>query len=90
MDLRNIDTNTIIRTLCLALTIINAVLQSKGMNVLPIDDAQIATLVSDAALIGASVWNWYKNNNLTSAAQSAQKVLDAEKALATLKKLRDK
>lgn len=82
MDLRNIDTNTIIRTLCLALTIINAVLQSKGMNVLPIDDAQIATLVSDARLsCGASVWNCdtLQNNNLTSAAQSAQKVLDAGK-----------
>lgn len=32
-----------------------------------------------AVALGTFVWAWWKNNNLTKAAQEAQKVLDAEK-----------
>ena len=41
-------------------------------------DSILVGLVCVVAL-GTFVWAWWKNNNITSAAQEAQKVLDAKK-----------
>lgn len=70
-------TQTIIRTIVLALALINQVLTALGKPVLPIEDATIEAIVSSAITIGATVWAWWKNNSVTANAQEADKYLDA-------------
>ncbi len=71
-----IKKETIIRTVVLALALINQVLTVFGYHVIPIDDAQIAELISLIFTIGASAWAWWKNNSFTKNAIAADKVLD--------------
>ena len=73
-------TQTIIRTVILALALINQVLTSLGYSPLPIDDDQLETLVSVGFTVAASLWAWWKNNSVTKAAQRADNYLDAIKA----------
>ena len=70
------STDTIIRTVVLAIALINQVLTMLGLNILPISDDQISELISTAITIGASVWAWWKNNSFTKNAIEADKVLD--------------
>ena len=72
----SIKKETIIRTVVLALALINQVLTAFGISVIPIDDAQITELLSLAFTIGASVWAWWKNNSFTKNAIEADKVLE--------------
>ena len=69
MDKLNISTGTIVRTICLALALINMVLSAMGKPVLPIEDSTIEALVTSALTVAASVAAWWKNNSFTSAAQ---------------------
>lgn len=71
----SIKKETIIRTVVLALALINQVLTAFGISVIPIDDAQITELLSLVFTIGASVWAWWKNNSFTKNAIEADKVL---------------
>lgn len=43
---------------------------------LSIDPDGLATIVSCAVALAAGVWSWWSNNNITQAAQEAQKYLD--------------
>ena len=70
-----IKADTIIRTILLALALINQILTSTGHNVLPITDDQIETLFTLVFTIGASVWAWWKNNSFTKNAIKADEVL---------------
>jgi SPP1 family holin len=72
----NIKTDTIVRTICLALALINQLLSNAGHAVLPIADEQVETLITTAITIGVAVWSWWKNNSFTSAAIEADKVYD--------------
>lgn len=74
--MKNVKTETIIRTVVLAVALINQILTIFGVNILPITDDQIATVISTAATIGASVWAWWKNNSFTKNAIEADKILD--------------
>lgn len=76
----SIKRETIIRTVILALALINQVLTAFGVSVIPIDDAQVTELISLVFTIGASVWAWWKNNSFT------KKAIKADKFLAELKK----
>ena len=80
-----IQTATIVRTVCLALALINQLLTVAGHSPLPIADEQVATLLSTAITIGASVWSWWKNNSFTKPALEADKVMAAQKRAARLK-----
>ena len=73
-------TQTIIRTVILALALINQVLSACGISPLPIQDEQLETLLSTGATIAVAVWAWWKNNSVTKAAQRADNYLDAIKA----------
>ena len=75
----NIKTETIVRTICLALALVNQLLSAAGRAVLPIADEQVETIVSTVITVGVAVWNWWKNNSFT------QKALAADEYLATLK-----
>lgn len=71
-----VKAETIIRTIVLAVALINQILTLFGYSVLPITDDQVATVVSTIFTIGASLWAWWKNNSFTWAALEADAFLD--------------
>ena len=62
---------TIIRTIILALTIVNSLLSIFGKSPLPISDETVTQLVSLIFTIAASLAAWWKNNSFTQAAIEA-------------------
>ena len=69
----------IIRLVVTIVLTVNAYLTAKGINPIPFD-ANTFTEVATQVAAGASVlWAWWKNNNVTSAAQTAQSVLTSIK-----------
>lgn len=75
INLRGIEKGTIIRGLTLGLAMINAGLKLFGIDVLPIEDADINTGVTFVWLAASSIAGWYKNNSVTIQAQTADKVM---------------
>lgn len=75
-----IKTDTIIRTVVLALALINQILTSTGHSVIPITDDQATELITLAFTIGTSVWAWWKNNSFTQNAIAADAAMMAKKA----------
>ena len=73
------DTSTLIRTIVLALALVNQLLVSFGMSPLPIEEEQLETLLSTAVTIIAALWAYWKNNSITSAAKAGDAVKDAIK-----------
>lgn len=64
----NVSIGTIARTACLALALTNQVLTCFGVQVLPITDDQLNTLITTGLTVGTSVVNWWYNNSFTTAA----------------------
>lgn len=75
----NITAGTLARTIILALALINQILSATGHPVLPIEDAQVETLVSTAWTVIAALIAWWKNNSFTAAAQAGDAVMKQEK-----------
>lgn len=75
----NITAGTLARTIILALALINQILSATGHPVLPIEDAQVETLVSTAWTVIAALAAWWKNNSFTAAAQKGDAVMKQEK-----------
>lgn len=73
----NITAGTIARTICLALALTNQVLSATGHAVLPIEDAQVETLVTTGLTVAASVAAWWKNNSFTPAARIGDEHMNA-------------
>ena len=73
--------DTIIRTVVLAVALINQVLTVFGKNPLPFSDEAIYEALSLAATAGASLWAWWKNNSFTSQAVEADRYLAAIRAI---------
>lgn len=67
----NISAGTIARTACLAQALTNQILTCFGVQVLPITDDQLNTLITTAFTVGASLLAWWKNNSFTPAAIKA-------------------
>ena len=76
----NITAGTLARTIILALALINQILSATGHPVLPIEDAQIETLVTTAWTVIASLAAWWKNNSFTAAAKKGDEVMKQERA----------
>lgn len=70
----------IIRTIILAVALLNQVLMLAGIQTIPVDDAALAEWLSMAFTGAAAVWAWWKNNSFTKAA------IEADEILADLKK----
>ena len=66
---------TLIRTICLALALINQVLAIFGISPLPIADGDVEMLVSTAATVIFAVIAWWKNNSFTKNAVAADEFL---------------
>lgn len=73
------ETQVIIRTLVLALALINQLLVATGMSPLPIEDEQVETLVSTAVTVVASLWAYWKNNSVSEAAKAGDVVMKSVK-----------
>lgn len=75
-----IKTNTIVRTVCLALALINNLLTMTGANPLPFSDEEIYSGVSALVTVAASLWAWWENNSFTKAAIAADEEYERIKA----------
>lgn len=79
INLKGITSEAVKGVFILLVALINAVLQMFGINTLPIENEEISAIVSGVFLVGASLYNTYKNRNVTTGAQEAQQILDALK-----------
>lgn len=78
--MKNVKTETIVRTVILIVALINQGLTISGHSLLPITDEQITEVITLVITIGASLWAWWKNNSFT------KNAIEADKVLAELKK----
>lgn len=60
-----ITTGTIVRTIILALALVNQVMSATGHAILPISDETVETAVTTVATIATAVIAWWKNNSFT-------------------------
>ena len=58
-------TETIIRTVVLALALVNQILAIYGKQTIPIYESDIAQLITLIVTIGSTLWAWWKNNSFT-------------------------
>lgn len=79
INLKGITSETVTGVLILLVALINAVLQMLGYNTLPIADDNISNIVSIVFLIITTLYNTYKNRNVSTASQVAQNITDAIK-----------
>lgn len=68
-----VKADTVIRTLILAVALINSLLSAAGKAVIPIEDEVIEALVSYGFLAFASIMAWWKNNSFSQAALHGDK-----------------
>ncbi len=71
-----VKTSTIVRTVVLALALLNSVLTACGINPLPFSEEEMYEGVSAVATTIVSLWAWWENNSFTKAAIEADKVYD--------------
>ena len=80
INLKGLTKESIAGVLILVVALINAILQMCGFNTLPINDMEITNIVSSVFLVATTLYNVYKNRNVTVASQKGQQVIDALKA----------
>lgn len=66
-----ITKSTVIRTIVLALALINQVLTSTGHSVIPVSNDQVQEIVSLVFTIISALVAWWKNNSFTAPAKQA-------------------
>ena len=77
---RNERAMGLVRLIVAVVTIINIVAAQFGWEPLGVDAELLYNTISAIAAIVASVWAWWKNNNMTRAAQIGQRVVDEVKS----------
>lgn len=76
MENLKITKGTIVRTIMLAIVVINYVLKATGNDVLNINETAVGTFVETTVSIATIVVNWWYNNSFSSNAKKAQKFLE--------------
>ena len=71
----NIQPGTIIRTLCLALALINQLLSAAGHSPLPLQNETLSQFLTAGCTILTALWAWWKNNSFTQSARQADQSL---------------
>lgn len=66
-----VSKETIIRTIILAIALLNQVLTAAGKNPLPFSNEEIYEGLTLALTVGSTVWAWWKNNSFTKNAIAA-------------------
>jgi len=79
INLKGMTKEALINVFILLLALVNAVLQMLGLNILPIENKDLSEVISILFLIVTSLYNTYKNRNLSTASQIAQQVTDSIK-----------
>ena len=79
INLKGITKEALINVFILLLALVNAILQMLGLNVLPIENKDLSEIISILFLIATTLYNTYKNRNVSSASQIAQQVTDSIK-----------
>lgn len=77
INLKGITAENVTGILILLVALINAVLQIFGIKILPIEDGEVSNIISTIFLIGTTLWNTWKNRNITTVAQEVQQIADA-------------
>lgn len=72
---KKVESGTIVRTALLGLALTNQILSATGNPIIPIEDAQLETLITTGLTVGASLWGWWKNNAFTPEARQAEAYL---------------
>ena len=72
----SIKTETIIRTVCLIIALVNQLLIGLGKQPIPIEDKEIYTLVSTLVTTVLALRCWWKNNSFTVPAIKADLYLE--------------
>ena len=80
INLKGVTFEAVTGVLVLLTALVNAILQMLGINTLPIENEEISAIVSGIFVIGAALYNTWKNRNVTSASQVAQQVTDMIKS----------
>lgn len=73
------DKGSLIRTLVLAIALINQLLTASGKSPLPIEDETVDLLVSSTFTVVVSIWTWWKNNYISKKGLKQKEVLEDKK-----------
>ena len=76
MNKNKIKLETIIRTVVVAVALINQILAICGKDTLPLYESDIVQIITLVATIASSLWAWWKNNSFTQNAIEADKYKD--------------
>lgn len=76
---KGITPETVTGVVLLLIALLDVVLQRFGIRTLPIENDAIAGMVSTLFLIATTLYNTWKNRNISSASQTAQSITDAIK-----------
>lgn len=77
INLKGVTAENVTGIFILLVALTNAVLQMFGVNALPIEDGEVSNIISTVFLIGTTLWNTWKNRNITKVSQEAQQIADA-------------
>ncbi len=80
MQKKKVPTETIIRAIVLAVTLVNTILTMLGKNPLPFAEDELYAWLTAAATVAATLWAWWKNNSFTTEAIKADEYLAELKA----------
>lgn len=80
INLKGVTKEALINVFILLLALSNAVLQMLGLNVLPIENKDLSEMISILFLIATTLYNTYKNRNVSTASQIAQQITDSIKS----------
>lgn len=75
------STATIVRTVCLALALVNQLLSAGGHSVIPIDNETVNQLVTAGVTIVTAIVNWWYNNSFTQEALAADVEFERQRKL---------
>lgn len=70
---KKVESGTIVRTIVLAVALVNQFLSIAGFCPLPLEEETLYELISGVFTAIASIWSWWKNNSFTQKAIAADK-----------------
>lgn len=79
INLSGVTAEAVAGVFILVVALVNAVLQMFGINTIPIANEDVSSIVSTGFLIVTTLYNVYRNRNISTASQVAQSVTDSIK-----------
>jgi len=75
------DKNSLIRTVILAIALVNQLLTAAGKSPLPVDDATIENLISTTCTTVVAIWTWWKNIYISNKGKAQKEALKEKNLL---------